>query len=120
MPERHDSKIDDSMRKLELCLSGGLEHRRWHFVVHPETGPEAVLFFMDAEYDLVRVTGDMEGIISVHADGNEWLAFDAQQLRWLARKSGELARRMEKYRSVGDAEIDAGWGAYQEVFGEDA
>jgi len=69
-----------SLNEYSKWLTGGLAHGILHKVIHPENGPELVAFFMDGEFDPVRVTFDCDGFASIHADGCDWHLFSADIL----------------------------------------
>jgi len=73
-------------------LTKGFEHGTLHCLTHDENGPELVMFLMDAEFDPVRLTFGPEGDVTFHADGNKWLSFTPDQLRFIAGKVPEAVK----------------------------
>lgn len=113
-----EAQMTGRMREFEEYLSGGLEHRKWHYLFiedeQCEGGQrEAVLLFMDAEYDLVRVTYDFEGVVQIHADGNKWCSLRALDLEWLAGMVDEVASAVEAWMEGGEPSIEKSWGKYE-------
>lgn len=113
--------IDTSarMRQFEEYLSAGYEHWKWHYLwTTDEKGTpserEAVLFFMDAEYDLVRVTYDDDGVINIHADGAEWCSLTADSLTQLSTMTDEIENEVDKWRDGLPSDATEGWGEYED------
>lgn len=103
--------MKDPLRDYETELTGGLEQRKWHYLAAKEGGgSEAVLYFMGAEYDPVRVTYDLDGCVSINADGHSYFAFDADTLRWLADMVDEVEESVVSWMAGEAPDIEATWG----------
>ncbi|QLH15883.1 hypothetical protein HYQ43_17275 [Paracoccus pantotrophus] len=85
--------------EFERHLTGGFEHGKLMFLENsdPSIGTELVMFFMDVEYDPVRVTFDPEGMASIHSDGHKWHMLSADQLMMLSDMCEEAVRMWEKW-----------------------
>lgn len=80
------------MKGFEEHLTGGFEHGKLLMLESTENGQpslDCVLFFMDAEYDPVRVTFDTDGLATIHADGHKWHVFTEEHLDMLATFSSD-------------------------------
>jgi hypothetical protein len=104
------------MKELEESLTGGYKHGVWHFLFRKvddseQMVEEAVLFFMDVEYDPVRVTYQGEGCINIHADGNAWVCLSDKQLEFLADKVREVEALHAAWRDGADNAVRKAFGA---------
>lgn len=109
-----DGKTKAHLTEFEESLTEGYKHGEWHYIwdttEHSGQQRVAVLYFMDAEYDPVRVTFDFDEGIEIHADGAMWHTLTADQLRWLAHRTEEVTDAYHSW-SAGEApDIEEFWG----------
>lgn len=105
--------MKDRMKKFEESLTGGRALRKWHFLPAQneyDDGEVAVLFFMDVEYDPVRVTYDFDSCLSIHADCHKWHTFSPEQMEWLAEKAREADDLLTAWRNGSRNRVYNAWG----------
>lgn len=78
--------MSDPLKKYERELFGGHDAGEIFAFDRGGAGLEATMYMMDAEYDPVRITFDIEGGVKINADNNKWVNLTPSQLRFLAGK----------------------------------
>lgn len=110
------------LRGLEEHLSGGFSHRKWQFTRKKDPDDPlrvgervAVLFFMDAEYDLVIVEYDFDGVIKILCGVGDckWVSLDGPTLLWLADQIDEVEDQIARWEAGRSRKINKGWGTYK-------
>lgn len=62
------------------------------------------MWLMDAEYDPIRIAYDVEGDVTIFADGHKWVCFSPDQLIFIADQSDEAAAMTGQYYDENPAE----------------